>query len=530
MRMGVLTVVMGAMVLAGAVRAQSPRLAPGMLPAVLAPFVQPGASVGTIGQRIQPAFRHLDANGDGRLDAADIALHDAVSLAALRVATASRMMQADLDGDGFVTEAELATKLAFEQRLLDGPRRARVEMQRAESLRQWTAADTDGDRRVSWSEAAAAVPQRPAATFPGTAQVGGLLAAVGRTGGALTEEEFTTLVETAVRTVDTDGNGTISQEEFAAYQRQVSELRRRSAPMQAGPACNLPRASEAAEVMLISGYEGDALSTATIGSQDVVTRTAAIHVAPGRQPLYLVLATHTPTIWRFTGAVDRLERVVLSSNRAAAPQAAPLVGAVGLPADRVTFVAHVNCLRYFSEIPSGQAAVAAAVVRAETGKEPGVVASRRTISLVDLPSGTFRSTEAPSSEAIIREWAGSPRPDAPDGTAAIAAVRRDFDRFYSGGLVRIDPAQTVSSLPAASYEVLPAEAGLMQLLMRGALGTNGSREFLIRERIRFPAGLHGAHSVRFLLLRGVPLPEGSAGHSCVISEETGATINVGPRC
>jgi len=96
--------------------------------------------------------------------------------------------------------------------------------------------------------------------------------------------------------------------------------------------------------------------------------------------------------------------------------------------------------------------------------------------------------------------------------------------------VRIDPAQTVSSLPAAPYEVLPAQSGLMQLLMRGALGTNGSREFLIRERIRFPAGLHGAHSVRFLLLRGVPVPEGSPGHSCVISEETGATINGGPRC
>ncbi|MGQ3353052.1 MAG: EF-hand domain-containing protein [Phreatobacter sp.] len=530
MRMGVLTAVVGAVVLAGLVRAQPLRLAPEMLPMVLAPFVQPGASVGTIRQRTPPAFRHLDANGDGRVDAADLALHDASYLAAVRAAAASRMMQADLDGDGFVTEAELATKLAFEQRLLDGPRRAQVERQRAESLRQWTAADKDGDRRVSWSEAAAAVPQRPAATFPGTAQVGGLLAAVGRTGGALTEEEFTTLVETAVRTVDTDGNGTISQEEFAAYQRQASEVRRRSAPTQAGPACNLPRASEAAEVMLISGYEGDALSTATIGSQDVVTRTAAIHVAPGRQPLYLVLATHTPTIWRFTGAVDRLERVVLSSNRAAAPQAAPLVGAVGLSADRVTFVARVNCLRYFSELPSGQAAVAAAVVRAETGKEPGVVAGRYAISLVDLASGTFRSAAPPPSEEIIREWAGSPGSDAPAGTAAIAAVRREFDRFYGGGLVRIDPAQTVSSLPAAPYEVLPAQAGLMQLLMRGALGTNGSREFLIRERIRFPAGLHGGHSVRFLLLRGVPVPEGSPGHSCVISEETGATTNGGPRC
>lgn len=47
---------------------------------------------------------------------------------------------------------------------------------------------------------------------------------------------------------------------------------------------------------------------------------------------------------------------------------------------------------------------------------------------------------------------------------------------------------------------------------------------MINKKIRFPAGLAGAHSVKFLLLRGVPKPDGNPGHSTVISEETGEAL------
>ena len=43
----------------------------------------------------------------------------------------------------------------------------------------------------------------------------------------------------------------------------------------------------------------------------------------------------------------------------------------------------------------------------------------------------------------------------------------------------------------------------------------------MREKIRFPAGLAGAHSVTFLVMNGTPYPDGDPGHSCVITEETG---------
>jgi hypothetical protein len=94
-------------------------------------------------------------------------------------------------------------------------------------------------------------------------------------------------------------------------------------------------------------------------------------------------------------------------------------------------------------------------------------------------------------------------------------------RFYPGGVVEIDPASVVASRPVERYVVLPNQPGLLQLVQSGALERNNRGDFLIKRQIRFPAELHGAHSARFLLLRGVPMPEGSPGHSCVILEETG---------
>lgn len=63
--------------------------------------------------------------------------------------------------------------------------------------------------------------------------------------------------------------------------------------------------------------------------------------------------------------------------------------------------------------------------------------------------------------------------------------------------------------------------GLAQLVATGDLEHRESFVYLARAIPRFPAGLHGAHLVRFVLATGVPMPDGDPGHSCVFSEETG---------
>ena len=102
-------------------------------------------------------------------------------------------------------------------------------------------------------------------------------------------------------------------------------------------------------------------------------------------------------------------------------------------------------------------------------------------------------------------------------------------RFSPGGVTEIDPKTVVGSVPAASYEVLPQQAGLVQLLASGDLKQNSVGEYIVRQKIRFPAGLYGAHSVTFLVMKGTPYPDGDPGHSCVIVEESGEKKGAGCR-
>ena len=116
-------------------------------------------------------------------------------------------------------------------------------------------------------------------------------------------------------------------------------------------------------------------------------------------------------------------------------------------------------------------------------------------------------------------------PRAPHGPVDLEA---DLEQFSPGGVIPIDAAAVVSSVAAVRYEVLPGAAGLMQLQNAGAISRNQRGEFLIHRKIRFPAGLSG-HSVTFLLLRGVPLPDGRPDGATVVAEETGEPMRFPPR-
>ena len=133
----------------------------------------------------------------------------------------------------------------------------------------------------------------------------------------------------------------------------------------------MPKPSAAAKVVLIGSDETTAVSTVTIGSQDVAVGVGTITVEPGTEPIYLVVTSYRPTIWRLYGAVARIERLVLTSTMPApakdVPADKPLVGATGVPAERVTFLQHTECVGHFETVPSRQATLAAIAVKIDSG-------------------------------------------------------------------------------------------------------------------------------------------------------------------
>jgi hypothetical protein len=473
----------------------------------------------------------------------------------LRSSSVAEFLRNDSNGDGVVTREEVAEHEMRAARTRAFSAAAQNEEAMKQSVEAAVArrmqADVDGDGRIELAEmlAHARRAANPANPLEPTQR---MILAMDRDGdGKTTLQEFSAGATEIFRAVDSDADETVTREELDAYRvrtRQIAApairpshdaVARRQQDEEEKQvrerlACAMPRASDRASVVLLSAYEADALSTTTIGSQDVAVGTGAINVQSGAEPIYLVVASFRPTIWRFDGAVERIERVVLAGNNTAANAGlrdqVPLVGVTGVAAERVTFLGRPGCVKYFTDVPSTQSATAAGVVRRESGREPTVVAGKYEVSGFSVPSGEVatRRNDGKRPQLVIIKESGTLRLE---GDASGIVVRQpsnnlvsELHRFSPGGVVEVDHKKVVASKPAEPYEVLPQQAGLIQLVQSGALAQNRSGEFLIQKKIRFPAELTGAHSVKFLLLRGVPEPEGDPGHSDVISEETGQSL------
>lgn len=270
--------------------------------------------------------------------------------------------------------------------------------------------------------------------------------------------------------------------------------------------CEIPEVGQKDRLILLGTYGASALSNVTILGQDKETSAAEIFIEEGTEPLYLVVTSFEDVIWQVSGATERISNVVLSSfsgyNNGTIGS-----GVTGVDKAKVSYLRNPKkCIANFSDVDSPDAAQAKGVIHALTGRMPDRVAGIGKIGFAMLPDGPLEK---------LTRLHNPPTPK---------RLNSELLHYSPSGVMNFDPDDVVSELPAELYEVLPEEAGLMQLLQEGKIERikteRYSDEYHINEKIRFPSGLYGAHNVTFHLPVGVPKPDGSPGHSKVCLEET----------
>jgi hypothetical protein len=486
--------------------AVAPRAEPTAAETYMRPQLRENATLDAFILELLRPVRRVDRDGNG-LDQAEIALELQRGQAQARAHALFRVFRHDLNGDGIVERTEIAASLSDRDDSI-------VARETQEVLEGH---DGNRDGRITLAELMGAGVEQAQGDHS-IVQLRTLLALDPNHDGHLTAAELRALGEAMFASVDRDGDGRIS----GAESRGPDPVRGEPLPwvrtamtQNATTSCALPPVPADARLILFGAYASESLSSAAVGGQGMETHHMSVTIEPGRQPLYLVLTSYESMVWQLSGDVRRVARVVVDSFNIAPGVAAS--GVVGLPAEKVTIL-RGRCLQFFDEVGGAEAARAIAETRRRTGRAPDAVMGSYAAARLALPSGEVTS---------VRPGPQAPERPAPPGFDA-DMWRREVLRFWPNGIVEVDPRSVISPAGAETYVVLPNQAGFAQLLASGAIERGSdSRTFrIVRPIPRLPPAMAGGHSVRLILVRGVPRPPGQLDHSCMLVEDTGETLGI----
>lgn len=490
-------------------------------------------------------------------------------------------MSYDQDFDLKVTEDEI--RATFDdrraQRQDDVPaaeRRKMIGRQVAQILKRY---DTDNDGVITSREAGTPPENDEDARHRGFANSRDLLSLDPNRDGQLTGQEVEMLARKAFRTVDKDRDGTISRDES----RTITKALRTSQLKSSG--CALPAAAAQDRVLMIHTIGGGAWSDVALGGEARETNVVTLDVENGAEPLYVVVSSLKPVIWRVTGAAERISRLVLAGPHrmhdiaydedngvVVTPPKAPeiMAGVTGLAIDKVMYLKgdkSQGCLPFGMEIHLGSGGVRYLNARG-SDEEPviktllGRDADKRYegYNPVSLTLGTDKISP------VIPPENTAPTPEGLD-----AEVWKQALLLQPGGLVRLKDEAIVTEARPQVYNVLPGWAGLAQLTQQGVLKaekisppatrvivTDGLTTVVVRNhgggevvknsdaRILvtddwefrllktvdvFPAGLEGAFATRFVLPKGISLRDVQRrGGSCFRLEDGAEAPKNTPLC
>lgn len=420
----------------------------------------------------EASFAKIDANGNGRLSLKEMTSQADQDYQTRRQKAAEQISEgfsrADLDGNGIITIDEMTASIPR-------PRlKSREQTERRRLFARLISLDPNSD-------------------------------------GKLTAGEITERFNQQYLLIDTDQDDVIS----AAEARKARPLLRMAREFAKTPICKLPDITDRSEPIALLATEGERVSTMALGTQTKATSLIDVDVEEGERPLFLVLGSREPVIWAFSGAVERLERVVLLAKQAD-EQGNALVATTGLSDQQIVF-GEAGCLPTDKILSLGSADYRkmAPLFAASTGLQADIQRTSGSMVSVQLPSLTTDRSEA-----------SVPAPEGFDPPLWAQALRS-----YSHGFGEPDLDTLVTQTSVERYEILPKEYGLAQLAARGVIEeTQHLFEYrIIRQLDTFPEALQTGRRLNFVLGEGISRPDGEIGSSCIFASD-GTTVLEGDYC
>lgn len=451
----------------------------------------------------------FDIAPDGIVTKESIEIRDKRTIAGLRVREITQILTYDLDGDGSVSAREIEVQLQY----LNGNQRGQLTVAVIEN-------DTDGDGSLSLKEILDAAEEKV------------------KKHNANRNQNYSHLMA-----FDYDGNGKVDLAEISSVVAAIDpELlkvgkKRRNTASPSTVLCKVPKPKDA-EVVLLSGYQGAAISTLAVSGQEMETTVATVMIENGTTPLYIFATAYDSIVWKFDGATDRIQHLVVQPR---STRNGPGAAVAGVDASKVTFVPERACISGYVKSKSAKERAKIGSLSTLLGKNVDSFALSYTINNLRVPQtkdNAISDTEKhpyrePVSFSIgensyeLSATGMVVKGDEHGASGQQATNRttiRELMRFRPGGLIPLSGDQVHAAEDVQPYEILPQEAGLLQLMAEGKIEFDRGTYVITKPIARFPAGLFGAHSVKFVLGEGVPMPAGSPGHSSVISGETGECL------
>jgi hypothetical protein len=300
------------------------------------------------------------------------------------------------------------------------------------------------------------------------------------------------------------------------------------------PTCEIsaPRSDERTTIVYANG--GSALSSVTPGIDAVVTEVVDIEIGVADKPHYIVLSSGRPIIWRFTGRIDAISRIVVLGSQY---NGATRSGVVGVPPDRIVFAktdmeklknrTRTSCDSFYSaceasayfEIPKAARMQLAGDAPSEClGVDQFVERLRG--GVIRIPQDGWVEAEARGQwQTGADGWTSMSGPALgryePFGGTGYVETSQTYER----GLINIEAASVISPETVRDYSVLPAIAGIRQLLADGSLVSPDDARFKAAYdkwnedisrpyRSKFDQNFLFSYKVNYLTARPMKLPAG----------------------